>query len=81
MKRMKPAEFIHRLSFAVAVVIYVVGMVSALRQHPALLSSLVAHPLRTSNIILLGALSAIPIALWFVCGWVAKHLAGNREFE
>jgi hypothetical protein len=81
MKHMKPAAFIQRLAFAVALVVYVVGTAGTLRQYPTLLSSIVANPLRTNNLLLLGALSAIPILLWFVCGWLARYMADNREFE
>ena len=78
---MKAATALHRIAFATAIVVYIVGTSAVLRQNSSFVQNLLNHPLSWQSLILFGSLSAIAVALWFVCGWLAKLVAGNMDLQ
>ena len=78
---MKAATAIHRIAFITAIVVYFVGSLAVLRQYPSLLKNVLNHPFAWPSLVLFGSLSAVALALWPVCGWLATLLAGDRDLQ
>lgn len=70
---------VHRIAFAVAIVVYAVGCWMLTVRRPDIVQTVAQHPTDLRTILFVAAVVAIGVLLWPFTGWLARSMVNSDD--